>query len=73
LQNAYNKYGKKYFIFYALEYCKDITEREQYYIDLLQPNYNIRLDAQNNLGLNCKQITKEKISKTLKKKNAELL
>ena len=36
LQNAYNKYGSKYFHFNILEYCDktNLIEREQYYIDL---------------------------------------
>lgn len=43
LQNAWNKYGKENFEFSLLELCSvDKTlEREQYYIDILHPEYNI--------------------------------
>ena len=72
LQNAYNKYGKEYFVFCVLEYCDDIFEREQYYFDLLKPKYNIREIVASNLQLPCTNKTREKISKTLKLKNAQL-
>jgi hypothetical protein len=70
LQNAYNKYGKNSFFFEVLEYCdkKIIEKREQYYIDLLNPKYNIRKIAQINLGISPNKITREKISKSLKEK-----
>lgn len=43
LQHSYNKYGKENFIYEVLEYCHDTKciEREQYYINLLIPKYNI--------------------------------
>lgn len=66
LQNAYNKYGKDNFLFEIIEYCENITEREQYYIDLIKPEYNKRLVAQNNKGLIVSNQTKKKISDTLK-------
>lgn len=42
MQNAYNKYGLEVFVFEVLEYCKksDCISREQYYLDLLKPDYN---------------------------------
>lgn len=43
LQRAYNKYGKNNLVFKIIEEC-DITiliEREQYYIDTLNPLYNV--------------------------------
>ena len=42
LQRVYNKYGKKYLLFEVIEEC-DINlliEKEQYYIDNLNPEYN---------------------------------
>jgi len=44
LQNAYCKYGKDVFIFEVLELVtiSELLEREQYYIDTHQPEYNIR-------------------------------
>ena len=70
LQNAYNKYGKDSFFFEVLEYCKKelIEKGEQYYIDLLNPKYNIRKLAQINLGVSPSKVTREKISKSLKEK-----
>lgn len=43
IYNALLKYGYSAFMLEILEYCdpKDITNREQYYIDLLRPEYNI--------------------------------
>jgi group I intron endonuclease len=43
LQLAWNKYGEEAFHFSVIEVCDCslLTEREQYYIDLLQPEYNI--------------------------------
>lgn len=43
MQSAFNLYGEGNFIFDILEYCepKDLVKREQYYIDLFQPEYNI--------------------------------
>jgi group I intron endonuclease len=44
LQRAYNKYGKDNFVFEILEHIDDINNlypKEQYYIDLLKPEYNI--------------------------------
>lgn len=43
LQLAWNKHGEEAFYFSVLEECDFslLTEREQYYVDLLQPEYNI--------------------------------
>lgn len=43
LQNAYNKYGKNSFIFHIIEVCDvdRLLEIEQYYMDALNPDYNI--------------------------------
>lgn len=49
LQNAFNKYGEKNFVFEIIEFCstKDILNQEQYWIDTMgvldrQKGYNIR-------------------------------
>lgn len=70
LQAAYIKYGSDEFIFEVLEYCeKDkLVERENYYINLIKPEYNTRIEAENNLGLACSENTKSLISQTLKEK-----
>lgn len=67
LQAAYNKYGRQVFSFEILEYCNNFTEREQYYINSLNPDYNHRIIAQNNKGLTVSIKTREKIRNTLKK------
>lgn len=42
LQNAWNKYGENAFIFEVIEECKieDLINREQFFIDSLNPEYN---------------------------------
>lgn len=42
LQNAWNKYGENAFIFEVIEECKieDLINREQFFIDNLNPEYN---------------------------------
>lgn len=52
LQRAVNKYGIKNFNFIILEKCSKETllQREQYYLDLLQPLYNVLQNAGNSLG-----------------------
>lgn len=42
LYSSYNKYGTDSFEFHILELCEktDLYSREQYYLDLLKPEYN---------------------------------
>lgn len=49
LQNAWNKYGEKRFIYSILEICKleEQFQREQFYIDTLKPEYNIVPEVNN--------------------------
>lgn len=68
ISRALIKYGYSNFSFEILEYC-DISvllEREQYYLDLLKPEYNIEKIAGSSLGLIRSEETKAKISKALK-------
>lgn len=53
LQNAWNKYGERSFEFEVVEHVdkKILVEKEQEYIDELQPQYNKRLLANSNLGI----------------------
>ncbi len=64
LQNAWDKYGRDSFIFEIIEECKpeQCLEREQYYLDDLQPAYNICKQAANCLGVKRSKATKELIS-----------
>lgn len=63
LQKSFNKYGESYFIFTVIEYCnKDqLILKEQYYIDLYKPEYNINPIAGSSLGRKHTNITREKI------------
>jgi len=59
------KYGYSSFSLEILEYCdKDkIISREQFYLDLFNPVYNILKDAGSSLGFKHSEETKKKISK----------
>lgn len=76
LQNAWNKYGESVFAFDVIEVCElkkeVILEREQYYIDTLNPQYNIVPLAGTNLGLKHSEETKIKISINNKAKTEEV-
>lgn len=63
LQNAFSLYGEKYFVFDVIEYCeaKDLLLREQFYIDELNPEYNIRKIAKSNYGLKHSEKTIDKM------------
>ncbi len=52
IYRALLKYGYSKFTIEILEYCdtKDLLNREQYYIDLLKPEYNILQKADSSLG-----------------------
>jgi group I intron endonuclease len=52
IHNALLKYGHSNFTLDILEYCKDIDPiiREQFYFDLLKPEYNILEQAGSSLG-----------------------
>lgn len=64
LQNHYNKYGENDLIFSVIEPCfpQFLTIREQYYIDTLNPWFNICKIAGNTLGRECSEETKRKMS-----------
>lgn len=69
LQNAWNKYGEDNFIFEILEICspEKCIEREQCWINLLNPSYNFCKIAGSTLNIKHSQETKEKIIKGIKK------
>lgn len=52
IYKAILKYGYKNFSLYILEYCESnvLIKKEQYYIDLLKPDYNILKIAGYSLG-----------------------
>lgn len=69
------KYGHSNFSLDILEYCESniLIEREQYYIDILNPKYNILKFAGSPLGRKLSTETREKISATLKTRLSKLL
>lgn len=75
MQRAFNKHEIDSFVFEIIEYCKPekLIEREQYYIDTLNPNINIRKIADSNKGLKWSNESKIKlsISKTGTKRTEE--
>jgi len=68
ISRALIKHGYLNFSLTILEYCAkvDLTVREQYYFDNLNPVYNIEKIAGSSLGLIRSEETKAKISKALK-------
>ena len=68
IYNALLKYGYSKFSLHILEYCKPdvLILREQYYIDLLKPEYNILKVAGSRLGTKQTKKSKQLISKALK-------
>ena len=48
LQNAWNKYGEHNFDYYILEKCEEslLLEKEQLYIDTINPEYNMNKETQ---------------------------
>lgn len=65
LQASWNKYGAENFIFEIVEYVDDVNQlilREQYFIDILTPVYNVCRVAGNVLGRKHSEETKRKMS-----------
>jgi hypothetical protein len=68
ISRALIKYGYVNFSVSILEYCDKsiLTEREQYYLDKLEPKYNILKIAGSSLGYIHSQVSKQRRSKALK-------
>nr|QJQ35311.1 GIY-YIG endonuclease [Fusarium brevicatenulatum] len=68
ISRALIKYGYSNFSLEILEYCDiaNLTEREQYYMDKLNPRYNTLKIAGSSSGHKLSEETKSKISKSLK-------
>jgi len=64
IQKAFDKYGEGAFVFEVLEYVAPemLIEREQYYFDLLKPEYNIAPTAGSQPGVPRTEETKQRIS-----------
>ncbi len=71
LQNSWNKYGEESFKFVILEETGNKLEREQFYIDQYDPEYNILEDVKANpmQGRRHTEEAKEKISEMLSGEN----
>jgi NUMOD1 domain len=67
IARALIKYGYSNFQLEILEYCEpsNCIEREQYYLDLLKPEYNILKKAGSKLGSKHSEATIKKISDSL--------
>ena len=70
LIRAVNKYGEENFSFEIIEKCNvdNLLEREQYYLDSLNPTYNISKKAGSNLGIKRTEEVKLKKSNSQKQK-----
>ena len=68
IYNSLLKYGYYNFSIDILEYCEpnELIKREQYYIDLLKPEYNISKTAGSRLGTKQSEKTKQLISNARK-------
>lgn len=68
LQNAWNKYGEDFFYFDIIEECipEKCLEKEQFWINVLNPHYNFCKIAGSTLGRIVSQETKDKISQSNK-------
>jgi group I intron endonuclease len=64
LQRAWEKYGEDAFTFRVIEECEPerCVEREQYWIDVLAPVFNMHLTARSPLGVNRSGATRAKLS-----------
>jgi len=71
LQKAYNKYGKANFDFVVICHCsqEDLVNLEQYYIDKLEPVYNILKFAHSGIGYKHTEATKLHLSQVNKGKS----
>jgi group I intron endonuclease len=68
LQHSWNKYGEDCFDFIILEICagdkKTLENREQYYLDMLNPEFNICVTAGNQTGMKRSKESRNKMSKS---------
>lgn len=67
INKALIKYGYSEFKLEILEYCdpKELVKREQYYLDLLSPKYNVLKFAYSSLGYKHTEKTMVKVNKNL--------
>ena len=65
LQRHYNKYGEEDLVFSVLLGCekRELTEKEQFFIDSLKPWFNLRPHANSNLGIKFSMGARQNMSK----------
>lgn len=70
LQRAFNKYGEDGLVFSIVEYCdkSDLLSREQFFLDTLNPKYNILKEAGRVTGFVMSEESKAKRLKTMKER-----
>lgn len=70
LQNSWNKYGSEQFEFSIVEECSPVLciEREQHFIDTLNPSFNMNPTAGNCFGRKFSSESKQKMSESAKKR-----
>lgn len=70
LLHHFKKYGENDLIFSVVAYCepKKLLEREQYYLDLFIPAFNICANAGSRFGVVATFATREKIKASWKKR-----
>ena len=73
INKALLKYGYSNFKLEILEYCdpENIVDREQHYLDLLKPEYNVLKDAGSSLGFKHSEESLAKVRAQLSKLNFE--
>lgn len=62
MQRSYNKYGADAFVYNVLDYCENVLEREQMFIDSGAFSYNLCKVAGSKAGCKASAETKAKIS-----------
>ena len=71
INKALLKYGYSEFKLEILEYCdaKDLVKKEQYYMDILNPEYNVLNTAYSSLGYKHTKESLVKIKKRMRSTN----
>jgi len=75
LQRVFDKYGEEAFTFIVLEYVEEpetLIEREQYYLNILNPEYNLAPTAGSQLGMRRTDETRAKMSRAHRGKHLSI-
>ena len=68
LQRHFDKYGESDLVYFVVEYCepKQLLHREQFFMDMLKPSFNICSNAASRFGVVATFATREKIKASWK-------